>query len=86
VTDNPAITPAAREAVEGGLTQALAKAGDAQLEALRLALGAVALAALLSPWLTRGLPARSLAEGEVGAAEAAAVALRPSLEQFIRSG
>jgi hypothetical protein len=30
--------------------------GDAQLEALRLALGAVALAALLSLWLTRELP------------------------------
>ena len=30
--------------------------GDAQLEALRLALGAVALAALLSLWFTRRLP------------------------------
>ena len=36
--------------------------GDAQLQALRLALGAVALAALLSLWFTRDLPTRSLAE------------------------
>ncbi len=48
-------------AVEGGLTadQAAAVAadyGDAQLDALRLALGAVALAALLSLWFTRQLP------------------------------
>ena len=48
-------------AVEGGLTQKQAHAvatdyGDAQLEALRLALGAVALAALLSLWFTRRLP------------------------------
>jgi MFS family permease len=53
-------------AVEGGLTQAQAQAvagdyGDAQLEALRLALGAVALAALLSLWFTRRLPSQSLA-------------------------
>ena len=34
--------------------------GEAQLDALRLSLGAVALAALLSLWLTRKLPARSL--------------------------
>ena len=38
--------------------------GDAQLEALRLALGAVALAALLSLWFTRRLPTRALAGGE----------------------
>ena len=48
-------------AVEGGLTQEQAQAvatdyGDAQLEALRLALGAVAAAALLSLWFTRRLP------------------------------
>jgi hypothetical protein len=58
-----------KAAVEGGLTQDQAQAvatdyGDAQLEALRLALGAVALAALLSLWFTRGLPSKSLAEGE----------------------
>ena len=54
-----------KAAVKGGLTQPQAQAlaadyGDAQLQALRLALGAVALAALLSLWLTRGLPSRSL--------------------------
>jgi MFS family permease len=53
-------------AVEGGLTSGQAAAvasdyGDAQLEALRLALGAVAAAALLSLWFTRGLPRKSLA-------------------------
>jgi MFS family permease len=65
-------------AVEGGLTEDQARAvaadyGDAQLQALRLALGAVALAALLSLSLTRRLPTRSLAESEVGATEATAV-------------
>ncbi len=64
-------------AVEGGLTQDQASAvatdyGDAQLEALRLALGAVALAALLSLWFTRQLPTRSLAENEVSLPEPAA--------------
>ena len=54
-------------AVEGGLAPAQAQAvaddyGDAQLEALRLALGAVALAALLSLWCTRRLPETPLAE------------------------
>ena len=54
-------------AVEGGLSQEQARAvaddyGEAQLDALRLALGAVALAALLSLWFTRRLPTRSLAE------------------------
>ena len=48
--------------------------GDAQLDALRLALGAVALAALLSLWFTRGLPTRPLGEGEVPVADRAAVA------------
>ncbi len=53
--------------VEGGLTRDQARAvaadyGDAQLEALRLALGAVAAAALLSLWFTRRLPSRSLSE------------------------
>ena len=51
-------------AVEGGLTQEQAEAvatdyGDAQLEALRLALGAVAAAALFSLWFTRRLPTAS---------------------------
>ena len=54
-------------AVKGGLTQEQAAAvagdyGDAQLDALRLALGAVALAALLSLWLTRRLPTHAVAE------------------------
>ena len=58
-------------AVEGGLTQDQAHAvatdyGDAQLEALRLALGAVALAALLSLWFTRRLPTGSLAPAPSG--------------------
>ena len=53
-------------AVKGGLTPDQARAvaddyGDAQLDALRLSLGAVALAALLSLWLTRRLPTESLA-------------------------
>jgi hypothetical protein len=66
-------------AVEGGLTQDQAHAvatdyGDAQLEALRLALGAVAAAALLSLWFTRRLPTESLAQGEVRAESAAAAA------------
>ena len=66
-----------KAAVEGGLTQDQAQAvaadyGDAQLEALRLALGAVAAAALLSLWFTRRLPTESLAEGEAGATEPAA--------------
>ena len=37
--------------------------GEAQLDALRLALGAVALAALLSLWFTRRLPV-DIARGE----------------------
>ena len=66
-------------AVDGGLTQDQARAvaadyGDAQLDALRLSLGAVALAALLSLWFTRRLPTESLAEGEVHATGPAAVA------------
>jgi MFS family permease len=59
-----------RLVVKGGLPADQARAvaddyGQAQLDALRLALGAVALAALLSLWLTRKLPARSLAEDAV---------------------
>jgi MFS family permease len=53
-----------KAAVEGGLSQDQADAvatdyGDAQLEALRLALGAVAAAALFSLWFTRRLPTAS---------------------------
>ena len=64
-------------AIEGGLTQDQAHAvatdySDAQLEALRLALGAVAAAALLSLWFTRRLPTESLAKGEVSVPESAA--------------
>ncbi|MCO5315334.1 MAG: MFS transporter [Solirubrobacterales bacterium] len=49
----------------GGLTQAQAGEvaddyGEAQLQALRLALGAVALAAILALWATRQLPSRSI--------------------------
>src|SRR4051795_6312167 len=56
-------------AVKGGLTQAQASAvaadyGDAQLQALRLALGAVALVALLSLAFTLRLPTESLAKDE----------------------
>ena len=64
-------------ATDGGLTQDEATAvaadyGDAQLDALRLALGAVALAALLSLWFTGRLPTESLAGDEVSATEPAA--------------
>jgi MFS family permease len=66
-------------AVDGGLTRDQARVvaadyGDAQLDALRLSLGAVALAALMSLWFTPRLPTESLAESEAGAAEPAAVA------------
>ncbi len=61
-------------AVEGGLSRDQARAvaddyGDAQLNALRLSLGAVALAALLSLVLTRGLPTTSLAQSAVARPE-----------------
>ncbi|ADB49309.1 MFS transporter [Conexibacter woesei] len=61
------VTSVEQAAVDGGLTPDQASAvaddyGDAQLDALRLSLGAVALAALLSLWLTRRLPTRSLAD------------------------
>jgi len=66
-------------AVKGGLTPDQASAvaddySDAQLDALRLSLGAVALTALLSLWLTRRLPTKALAETDVGPTEATAVA------------
>ena len=58
-----------KAAVDGGLTEDQARAvaddyGDAQLDALRLSLGAVALAALLSLSVTRRLPTTSLANAE----------------------
>ncbi len=54
-------------ALDGGLGEDEAEAvasdyGDAQLQALRLALGAVAAAALMSLWFTRRLPTESLPE------------------------
>jgi MFS family permease len=66
-------------AVDGGLSPDQARAvaadyGDAQLDALRLSLGAVGLAALLSLWLTRRLPTKSLAATEVAAPEPLPVA------------
>src|SRR4051794_28181559 len=59
-------------AVDGGATPQQAQAiaadyGDAQLEALRLALGGVALAALLSLFFTRRLPTEALQKDAVGA-------------------
>ena len=63
-------------ALEGGLPSSEADAlatdyGDAQLEALRLALGGVAAAALLSLWFTRRLPTASAAQPDVDPAEPA---------------
>ncbi len=68
------VAEAEKAAVAGGLTQEQAQVvaadyGDAQLDALRLALGAVAAAALLSLWFTRRLPTQSLAETEPGGTE-----------------
>ena len=59
--------PLRRAARDGGATPQQARAiaaddGAAQLDALRLSLGAVAVAALLSLWFTRNLPAQSLAD------------------------
>jgi MFS family permease len=73
------VTTAEQAAQDAGLPpeQAAAVAadyGDAQLQALRLSLGAVALAALLSLWFTRRLPTRSVAETEAGAVKPVAVA------------
>jgi len=68
-----------KAALKGGLTKDQAQAvaadyGDAQLDALRLALGAVAAAALLSLWFTRRLPTESLAGPEPSGTEPAAAA------------
>jgi hypothetical protein len=73
------VAAAEQAAADGGLTPDQARAvaadyGAAQLDALRLSLGAVALAALLSLSLTRRLPTAALARGEVGAAEPVVVA------------
>jgi len=73
------VADAEQAAVEGGLTQEQADAvatdyGDAQLEALRLALGAVAASALFSLWFTRRLPTTSLAAEDDGNARAPAAA------------
>ena len=69
-----------RRPSKGGLTPGPGRSavaadyGDAQLDALRLALGAVALAALLSLWFTRRLPTASLGEAEAAASDQAAPA------------
>jgi MFS family permease len=55
--------------------------GDAQLDALRISLGAVAAAALLSLWFTRRLPTESLAEAKASDAEPATAAT-PKLNEF----
>lgn len=65
--------------IDGGLTPEQAAAlsddyGEAQLEALRLSLGTVALAALLSLWLTRRLPRRGLGAPPAGAPAPASAA------------
>ena len=64
---------------KGGLSPGQAQAvaddyGDAQLDALRLALGAVAVAVSLSLAVTRGLPTGSLAEAPAPAERAKAIA------------
>jgi EmrB/QacA subfamily drug resistance transporter len=59
-----AVADVEHAAVEGGLTGDQAKAvaddyGDAQLQGLKRAIGAVAIFALLALWFTRGLPGRA---------------------------
>jgi MFS family permease len=73
------VAAAEQAAADAGLTPDQARAvaadyGEAQLDALRLSLGAVALAALLSLSLTRRLPTAALARSEAGAAEPVVVA------------
>ena len=58
-----------QQALKEGLTEEQATAvaddyGDAQLEALRISLGAVAAAALISLWFTRGLPRSAVRQTE----------------------
>jgi hypothetical protein len=74
---------AEQAAVDGGLTRDQDRAvaadyGDAQLDALRLSLGAVALTALLSLWFTRRLPTGSLADSDVHATEPAVALSGPA--------
>jgi hypothetical protein len=67
-------------AIDNGLPTDQAKAladdyGDAQLDGLKRAIGAIAALALLSFWFTRGLPGRPLHERDPpGAAELPAAA------------
>jgi hypothetical protein len=73
------VTTVEDAAVDAGLAPDQARAvaddyGDAQLDALRLSLGAVALAALLSLALTRRLPTTSLAAAEVAPTQPTALA------------
>ncbi len=70
--DIVSVDAAEQAAVKGGLPPEQARVvaaayGEAQLDALRLSLGAVAIAALLSLSLTLRLPTRSLAEDEARA-------------------
>ena len=69
-----------QQALKKGLTEEQATAvaddyGDAQLDALRISLGAVAAAALISLWFTRGLPRSTVAPA---AAQETARATAPS--------
>jgi hypothetical protein len=53
------------EGIPSGQAEAIADDyGDAQLQALKRAIGAVAIFALLALWFTRGLPARPLAPAQ----------------------
>ncbi len=70
------VATAQQAAVRAGLPEAQATTlaaayGDAQLDALRKALGAIAFAAILALWFTRRLPTATLHDHE-GAAEARA--------------
>ena len=77
--DIVSVSTVEQAALDGGLTAEQAQAvaasyGDAQLDALRLSLGAVALAALLSLVFTVRLPTVSLAESGADPAEPAVAA------------